>query len=58
MKEVNYWQKFLETGKIDDYLYYLKQKQTKESVKEGDHSGAGFMQRYRDNIEGGTFRGI
>lgn len=58
MKEVNYWQKFLETGKVNDYLFYLRQKQAKEPVKEGDHSGAGSMQCYRDNIEGGTFRGI
>ena len=58
MKEVNYWQKFLETGKVNDYLFYLRQKQATETVKEGDHSGAGSMQCYMDNIEGGTFRGI
>lgn len=62
MKEENYWQQFLRTGKVDDYLSYLKQKQTVETAvmqaKEGEHSGAGTMQRYRDDIESGTFRGI
>lgn len=62
MKEENYWQQFLRTGKVDDYLSYLKQKRTDEtavmSVKKGEHSGAGTMQSYRNDIEGGTFRGI
>lgn len=61
MKEINYWQQFLRTGKVDDYLSYLKQKQTEETalpVQKGEHSGAGSMQCYRTDIEGGTFRGI
>lgn len=62
MKEENYWKQFCATGKIDDYLSYLRQKQAKETAllpeNEGDHLGAGSMQCYRDDIEGGTFRGI
>lgn len=58
MKEINYWQQFMRTGSVEDYLSYLKQKSDKEPVRGGEDSGAGSMQCYRTDIEGGTFRGI
>lgn len=62
MKEENYWQQFLRTGRVDDYLSYLKQKRPADGAgtpaDEGDYSGAGALQRYGNDIEGGTFRGI
>lgn len=56
MKEINYWQQFLNTGSVEDYLSY-KQNEAEEA-KKGEHSDAGAFQRYRDDIESGTFRGI
>ena len=58
MKEINYWQQFLNTGKVDDYLSYLAHERTEEQREEGEHPDAGTGACYRNNIEGGTFRGI
>ncbi len=58
MKELNYWQQFLNTGKVDDYLSYLKQKEINEPAKKGEYPNAGTFQCYGNDIEGGTFRGI
>lgn len=58
MKEINYWQQFLNTGKVDDYLSYLSHKRTEEPKEEGVHPDAGTGACYRDHFEGGTFRGI
>lgn len=58
MKEINYWQQFLRTGKVEDYLSYLKQKPFDEPVHKGEYSGAGAMQCYRTDTKNGTFRGI
>ena len=55
MKETDYWEQFLKTGKVEDYLSYSAGKQEKGRQEEG---GAGFVQRYRPDTEGGTFRGI
>lgn len=57
MKEVNYWQQFLNTGKVEDYLSYKNQKRTEEESR-GEHPNAGTLQCYRDDIKSGTFRGI
>ena len=56
MKETNYWQQFLRTGRVEDYLSYLKQKPNNEPVHKGEDSGAGSMQCYRTDIKSGTFR--
>lgn len=58
MKESIYWQRFLNTGRVDDYLSYLTQKEKDEAKKEGENPNAGTFHSYRDDIEGGTFRGI
>lgn len=58
MKELNHWQQFLNTGKVDDYLSYLKQKEANEPAQEGEYPNAGTFQCYGNDIEGGTFRGI
>ena len=58
MKETNYWQQFLRTGRVEDYLSYLKQKPNNEPVHKGEDSGAGSTQCYRTDIKSGTFRGI
>lgn len=59
MKDVNYWDQFLSTGRIEDYLAY-RQSASGEGYKEtqegaGTHAGTG--QGYRDDIRGITGRG-
>ena len=62
MKESNYWQQFLNTGSIEDYLRY-KGKQETENVSQehmvmGDSPYAGVGETDRDGFEGGAYRGI
>ena len=58
MKEINYWEQFMTTGKIEDFLAYRNavrdtQYGDKERKEEsGEHSHAGV---YRDN--GNGFKG-
>lgn len=59
MKEKDNWERFLVTGKIQDYLQYKEvensvAKQTEE--KENQHAGVGY--RDRNGSAGGTFRGV
>ncbi len=59
MKLSNYWERFLNTGKVDDYLAYREEKETEGPVRDkGADKGAGTGQCYRDGIEGRTDRGI
>ncbi|MCI8353471.1 MAG: hypothetical protein HFI47_00070 [Lachnospiraceae bacterium] len=58
MKEPNYWQRFLNTGRVDDYLSYLTHREIDGTEKEGENPNAGTFHSYRDDIEGGAFRGI
>ena len=58
MRTINYWEQFLCTGKIEDYLTYRKGKQTGHEEDEGAGEGAGADWRYRDDFKGRTSRGI
>ncbi len=63
MKLLNYWDQFLSTGTIDDYLSYRETCRRKEEAKEpegerGAVNGEGSGQCYRDHIEGGTGGGV
>ncbi len=58
MKETNYWQQFLNTGNVEDYLSYKSHEREDREQKKGEHSDAGTFQCDRHNIESGTFRGI
>ena len=54
MSAENYWEQFLSTGKIDDYLAY---RNTEESLgrpdgDEGVTEGAGTSQFYRNDFKG------
>ena len=58
MKAINYWDKFMITGKIDDFLAYKnaqEEEQTaecerKEGAEESSHAGG--YTGYRDRFEG------
>lgn len=58
MKAINYWDKFMITGKIDDFLAYrnaVEVEETdryKEEEKSGEHSHAGEYTGYRDGFKG------
>ena len=58
MNEINYWEKFMMTGKIDDFLAYRNaadntQPKGCESKKEsGEHSHAGIYTDYGNGFKG------
>lgn len=63
MKMVNYWEQFLSTGKIDDYLAYREEKANMQKAAEpekdeGADTSAGTGQCYRDDFKNGTRWGI
>ncbi len=55
MKEINYWEQFMATGKIEDFLAYKNVQRQEEratmSAAEGD-SDAGGHGTYRDGVKG------
>ncbi len=53
MKVVNYWEQFLSTGNINDYLAYREGEEAAGSKEdEGARQGAGTDQCYRDDTKG------
>lgn len=59
MKEINYWQQFYSTGKVDDYLQYRAS--TKANGDEDKREGAGYAGLRgsdRDCAQGRADRGI
>ncbi len=59
MRVINYWEQFLSTGRIDDYLAYREGKaealeeETDEPDRDGGAiEGAGTGQCYRNDIKG------
>ena len=58
MRVINYWEQFLSTGKINDYLAYREEEPVKREEDEGAGKGAGTGQCYRDDIKNGTHRRV
>lgn len=63
MKIVNYWEQFLNTGRIEDYLAYREEKaamldMAEPEKNEGAEEGAGTNWCYRDHFKNGTHWGI
>ena len=61
MNEINYWDRFLVTGKVDDFLSYKKAQQDVKSGiaesdakedKSGGHSHAGVYRDYGNGFKG------
>lgn len=59
MKEINYWEKFMQTGKVSDFLAYRNalgdgQEKTCSNGKEesGEHSHAGIYRDYGNDFKG------
>ena len=53
MRIINYWEQFLSSGKIDDYLTYRENVEGSDNQKENEGAGpdAGTGQCYRDDIK-------
>ena len=52
MKVINYWEQFLSTGDINDYLAYREGEEAAgPKENEGARQGAGTDQCYRDDIK-------
>lgn len=58
MKEINYWEQFMATGKIDDFLAYRNAQRDTESEncerkdELGEHSHAGVYRDYGNGFKG------
>ena len=62
MKELNYWQQFLNTGRIEDYLKFRENQEedniSEEHIVMGDNPYAGICKVNRNGFEDGAYRGI
>lgn len=62
MKEISYWDQFMQSGKVEDYLKFKNEtfdNVTKEERNpKGDMLSAGFDSRDRDDYQGSAYRGI
>ncbi|MCD7724841.1 MAG: hypothetical protein LUI12_04720 [Clostridiales bacterium] len=58
MKAINYWEQFMATGRIEDFLAYknaVRDTQPEEGrgrEESGEHSHAGFDRDYGDGFKG------
>ncbi|MFI3212054.1 MAG: hypothetical protein R3Y24_01795 [Eubacteriales bacterium] len=57
MNEENYWNTFLNTGKVEDYLK-SKSSYSQKSEGVGDKPNAGAGDNNRNDIKDSTYRGI
>lgn len=53
MKEINYWEQFMATGKIEDFLAYKNAVRNEEEEKQSEEQfHAGDYRDYGDSIKG------
>lgn len=55
MKEIDYWEQFMATGRIEDFLVYknVQRQEEKEAMKGAkEDSDAGGHGAYRDGVKG------
>lgn len=55
MKEISYWDQFISSGKIEDYLKFKEQTADENSSK-GETASAGFYQRNGNDYQGSAYR--
>lgn len=61
MQSLNYWTKFANTGRVEDYLSYVNNDKSpvRETAEQsGENPYAGIHMCDRNHIETGTYRGI
>lgn len=57
MKEINYWEQFMATGKIEDFLAYknVQRQEERDAMRAAEEdSDAGGYGAYRDGVKGWT----
>ncbi len=57
MKGLNYWEQFMSTGKIEDFLAFKdasRQEEREENEQSEEHSHAGDYRDYGDGFKGLT----
>ena len=54
MKQINYWEQFMATGKIDDFLAYKNavRDEGQDEEESEEHSHAGDYRNYRNDYKG------
>ena len=55
MKEISYWDQFMNSGRIEDYLKFKQQSEEEKNPK-GETISAGFYSRNRDDYQGSAYR--
>ena len=55
MKETSYWNQFMNSGKVEDYLKFKEQTKEADGSK-GESVSAGFYNRNRDDYQGSAYR--
>lgn len=55
MKEINYWEQFMSTGKIEDFLAYknaVRKEEEEQREQSGEQLHAGDYRDYGDGVKG------
>ena len=55
MKEISYWDRFMQSGKIEDYLNFKNEAKEEKNPK-GDTVSAGFYDCNRNDYQGSAYR--
>lgn len=55
MKEISYWDQFMKSGKVEDYLLFKNETKEEKNPK-GEVTGAGFYDRNRNDHQGSAYR--
>ena len=55
MKDISYWDRFMKSGKVEDYLKFKNETKEEKNPK-GDAVSAGFYNRNRDDYQGSAYR--
>lgn len=55
MKEISYWDQFMKSGKVEDYLKFKSETKEEKNPK-GDTVSAGFYDRNRNDNRGSAYR--
>ena len=55
MNEISYWNQFVNSGRIEDYLNF-KEQASKHNNSEGESVSAGISGRNRDDYQGSAYR--
>ena len=55
MKEISYWERFMQSGKVEDYLKFKCETKEEKNPK-GEVASAGFYKRNGNDYQGSAYR--